>query len=78
MKKSVIAVSVLALLSLAGCASQSQIEEQNNQLAVISATLKQIQATQAEALVLQQMQTSVQIESKNLQTVQYQQQLQHK
>ncbi|HHK0379370.1 TPA: hypothetical protein ACQQJB_003543 [Pseudomonas aeruginosa] len=29
MKKSIAAVSVLALLSLAGCASQSQIDEKN-------------------------------------------------
>ncbi|MHC5208792.1 hypothetical protein [Pseudomonas chlororaphis] len=33
MKIGIVAVSVLALLSLIGCASQSQIEEQNNQLA---------------------------------------------
>lgn len=33
-----LASSVLALLSLTGCASQSQIEEQNKQLTAINVT----------------------------------------
>lgn len=78
MKKSIIAVSALALLSLTGCASHSQLDQQNKQLVAIEATLVQIQAAQAESLALQKTQTSLQVESKNLQTMQYQQQLQRK
>jgi murein lipoprotein len=68
------AASALALLSLTGCASQSQIEEQNKQLAAINVTLTQIQAAQAESLTLQKMQTKLQVESHNLQSAQFQQQ----
>lgn len=73
-----LASSVLALLSLTGCASQSQIEEQNKQLTAINVTLMQIQATQAESLTLQKMQTKLQVETHNLQNAQYQQQSQRK
>lgn len=68
------AASALALLSLTGCASQSQIEEQNKQLAAINVTLTQIQATQAESLNLQKMQTKLQVETHNMQNTQFQQQ----
>lgn len=78
MKKGLIAVSVLAALSLAGCASQAQIEAQNKQLASINNTLVQIQAAQAESLALQKIQTSVQVDSHNLQAAQSQQKLQRK
>lgn len=53
MKKSIVAVSVVAMMSIAGCASQSQIEEQNRQLAAINITLKQIQTNQMELISLQ-------------------------
>lgn len=68
------AASALALLSLTGCASQSQIEEQNKQLAAINVTLTQILATQAESLNLQKMQTKLQVENHNMQNTQFQQQ----
>lgn len=57
----------LAVLSLTGCASQAQIEDQNKQLAAINASLTQIQAVQAESLALQKMQTKIQVESHNQQ-----------
>lgn len=57
--------AVLAILSLTGCASQSQIDEQNKQLAAINVSLAQIQAVQAESLDLQKMQAKIQVESHN-------------
>lgn len=57
--------AALAVLSLTGCASQAQIDEQNKQLAAINASLTQIQAVQAESLELQKMQTKIQVESHN-------------
>lgn len=57
--------AALAVLSLTGCASQAQIDEQNKQLAAINASLTQIQAVQAESLDLQKMQTKIQVESHN-------------
>jgi murein lipoprotein len=65
-----LAASVLALLSLTGCASQSQIEEQNKQLAAINVTLAKIQANQAEAFALQKIQTNIQMDTHNLQVQQ--------
>ncbi|AGN33473.1 lipoprotein, putative (plasmid) [Pseudomonas fluorescens A506] len=59
--------TVLAILSLAGCASQAQIDEQNKQLAAINVSLTQIQAVQAESLALQKIQTKIQMESHNQQ-----------
>nr|WP_228857572.1 hypothetical protein [Pseudomonas syringae] len=76
MKVQILALSVLTLLSLTGCASQSQIEEQNRQLASINVALTQIQANQAESLSLQKMQTKLQFETHNVQNAQFQQQLQ--
>lgn len=57
--------AVLAILSLTGCASQAQIDEQNKQLAAINVSLTQIQAVQAESLELQKMQAKLQVESHN-------------
>jgi len=57
--------AALAILSLTGCASQAQIDEQNKQLAAINASLTQIQAVQAESLELQKMQAKIQVESHN-------------
>jgi murein lipoprotein len=59
--------AALAVLSLTGCASQAQIDEQNKQLAAINASLTQIQLVQAESLALQKMQTKIQVESHNQQ-----------
>lgn len=47
------AASAVFLLSLGGCASPSQIEQQNRQLAAINLSLLQIQANQAQAINLQ-------------------------
>lgn len=55
----------LAILSLTGCASHAQIDEQNKQLAAINVSLTQIQAVQAESLELQKMQAKIQVESHN-------------
>ncbi|MDF4211127.1 hypothetical protein P2W50_31235 [Pseudomonas protegens] len=57
--------AALAILSLTGCASQAQIDEQNKQLAAINVSLAQIQAVQAESLDLQKMQAKIQVESHN-------------
>jgi murein lipoprotein len=78
MQKGTITASVLALLSLAGCASQSQLDEQNKQIAALTVAVTQIQANQLESIALQKSQIALQAESKNLQTLQYQQQLQRK
>ncbi|MCS3472637.1 murein lipoprotein [Pseudomonas sp. JUb42] len=57
--------AALVILSLTGCASQAQIDEQNKQLAAINVSLTQIQAVQAESLELQKMQAKIQVESHN-------------
>ena len=57
--------AALVILSLTGCASQAQIDEQNKQLAAINVSLTQIQAVQAELLELQKMQAKIQVESHN-------------
>ena len=59
--------AALAILSLTGCASQAQIDEQNKQLEAINVTLTQMQAVQAESLALQKMQAKIQVESHNQQ-----------
>lgn len=60
-------VSAFALLSLGGCASQDQIDQQTEQLTAINASLAQIQANQVEAVTLQKQQMALQIQSNNLQ-----------
>lgn len=60
-----LSAAALAILSLTGCASQAQIDEQNKQLAAINVSLTQIQAVQAESLELQKMQAKIQVESHN-------------
>jgi murein lipoprotein len=57
--------AALVILSLTGCASQAQIDEQNKQLVAINVSLTQIQAVQAESLELQKMQAKIQVESHN-------------
>ncbi|WP_257605309.1 hypothetical protein [Pseudomonas sp. UMAB-40] len=71
----VVAVSALSLLSLGGCASQSQLNAQSQQLAAIELTLTQMQANQVESIALQKTQVAQQIESQNIQTLRRQQKL---
>lgn len=73
-----LAASALALLSLTGCASQAQIDEQNKQLAAINVSLTQIRVAQAESLAQQKVQTSVLVETHNLQAAEAAQQLKRK
>ena len=73
-----LAASALALLSLTGCASQAQIDEQSKQLAAINVSLTQIKAAQAEALAQQKVQTSVLIQTHNLQAAEVERQLKRK
>ena len=75
--KITLAATIMALLSIAGCASQSQVNDEAKQLASMQATLVKIQAAQAESLALQKTQASLQIESKNIQAMQYQRQFQN-
>ncbi|TES71934.1 MULTISPECIES: hypothetical protein [Pseudomonas syringae group] len=63
-------VAALTILSLTGCASQSQIDEQNKQLAAINVTLTQIQATQAQQFALQKVQTNILMDTHNLEVKQ--------
>ena len=67
-----IALSALFLLSLAGCATQAQVEQQTRQLEVISATLNQIQANQLASLEQQKAQTALQAQNNNLQAIERQ------
>lgn len=53
------AASALALLSLGGCATQSQIEQQTAQLTAVKVTLAHIQANQAHSLALQKSQVAL-------------------
>ncbi|MEE5177149.1 hypothetical protein V2K54_25900 [Pseudomonas alliivorans] len=62
--------AALGILSLTGCASQSQIDEQNKQLAAINVTLTQIQATQAQQFALQKVQTNILMDTHNLEVKQ--------
>jgi murein lipoprotein len=73
-----LAATALALLSLTGCATQAQLDEQNKQLAAINVSLTQIQAAQAESLAQQKVQTSVLVETHNLQAAEAAQQLKRK
>ncbi|WP_223283084.1 hypothetical protein, partial [Pseudomonas amygdali] len=60
------------MLSLTGCATQSQVDRQTNQLEVISASLKQIQANQQQSIELQKLQADLQQQSNNEQALQRQ------
>jgi murein lipoprotein len=61
-----VVASALALMSLTGCATHSQIEEQNKQLTEINLSLKVIQAQQASSLAMQQVQTKMLMDTYNL------------
>ncbi|RMO98751.1 hypothetical protein ALQ33_01002 [Pseudomonas syringae pv. philadelphi] len=70
--RTALTLSVVFMLSLTGCANQSQVDEQTHMLEVISATLKQMQANQQVAIALQQSQTALQAQSNNEQALQRQ------
>lgn len=55
-----LAATALALLSLSGCASQSQIDEQNKQLANLNLSLQQIQQNQLKSMEYQKAQIAYQ------------------
>lgn len=74
----ILAASVLALLSLSGCASRAQIDEQNKQLTAINISLTQIHAAQMESLAQQKVQTSTLVQSHNLQAAEAAQQMKRK
>ncbi|MHC8403514.1 hypothetical protein ACYZTX_29845 [Pseudomonas sp. MDT1-17] len=57
--------SALALLSLTGCASQAQIDEQNKQLATMTLVLTQIQANQLKSMEFQKAQLTYQQQQLN-------------
>ncbi|KOP50877.1 hypothetical protein OX88_27255, partial [Pseudomonas coronafaciens pv. porri] len=65
-------LSAVFMLSLTGCATQSQVDEQTHMLEVISATLKQMQANQQVAIALQQSQTALQAQSNEAQAIERQ------
>ena len=65
-------LSALLMMSLTGCATQAQIEQQNRQLETISVSLKQIQANQQPGLELQRTQAALQAQGNALQTMQRQ------
>jgi murein lipoprotein len=73
-----LAASGLALLSLTGCASPAQIDEQNKQLAAINVSLMKIQENQLKSIEFQQDQGALQIQSNNVQKQQYELQVRGK
>ncbi|HGJ7738037.1 TPA: hypothetical protein ACYSE6_006601 [Pseudomonas aeruginosa] len=74
-RKTVTASIALAFLALTGCAQQPpeprnaspvQLKKINQQLETMNATLKQIEANQAEALTLQRAQYAAQVEGNSM------------
>ncbi|WP_346396849.1 hypothetical protein [Pseudomonas syringae] len=65
-------LSAMFMLSLTGCATQSQLDRQANQLEVISASLKQIQANQQVSIALQHQQAALQAQSNEAQAIERQ------
>nr|WP_238986165.1 hypothetical protein [Pseudomonas syringae] len=70
--RTALTLSAVFMLSLTGCATQSQFDRQSNQLEVISASLNQIQANQQQSIELQKLQADLQQQSNNEQTLQRQ------
>ncbi|KAA8688740.1 hypothetical protein AL053_28355 [Pseudomonas savastanoi pv. fraxini] len=70
--RTALTLSAVFMLSLTGCATQSQVDRQSNQLEVISASLKQIQANQQQSIDLQKLQADLQQQSNNEQALQRQ------
>ncbi len=61
----ILAASTMALLSLTGCASQAQIDEQNKQLASMNNSLVQIQENQLKSMEYQKAQLTYQQQQVN-------------
>ncbi|KWS83469.1 hypothetical protein [Pseudomonas syringae] len=70
--RTALTLSAVFMLSLTGCATQSQLDQQTNQLEVISASLNQIQANQQQSIELQKLQADLQQQSNNEQALQRQ------
>ncbi|AXH60437.1 hypothetical protein ACDH60_28460 [Pseudomonas ficuserectae] len=70
--RTALTLSAVFMLSLTGCATQSQVDEQTHLLEVISASLKQIQANQQQSIELQKLQADLQQQSNNEQALQRQ------
>lgn len=64
------ALSAVFMLSLSGCATQSQVDQQTKQMIQMNATLKQLQTAQQVSIALQQTQVSLQQQSNNEQMLQ--------
>ncbi|KWT13171.1 hypothetical protein [Pseudomonas amygdali] len=70
--RTALTLSAVFMLSLTGCATQSQVDEQTHLLEVINASLKQIQANQQQSIELQKLQADLQQQSNNEQALQRQ------
>ncbi|MFA0940683.1 hypothetical protein ACDH53_25225 [Pseudomonas tremae] len=70
--RTALTLSAVFMLSLTGCATQSQLDRQANQLEVISASLKQIQANQQVSIALQHQQAELQAQSNEAQAIERQ------
>lgn len=70
--RTALTLSAMFMLSLTGCATQSQLDRQANQLEVISASLKQIQANQQVSIALQHQQAALQAQSNEAQAIERQ------
>ncbi|KAA8699539.1 hypothetical protein [Pseudomonas cannabina] len=70
--RTALTLSAVFMLSLTGCATQSQVDEQTHLLEVINASLKQIQANQQQSIDLQKLQADLQQQSNNEQALQRQ------
>ncbi|EFW77276.1 MULTISPECIES: hypothetical protein [Pseudomonas syringae group genomosp. 2] len=68
--RTALTLSAVFMLSLTGCATQSQVDRQTNQLEVISASLKQIQVNQQQSIELQKLLAELQQQSNNEQALQ--------
>lgn len=69
--RTALTLSAVFMLSLSGCATQSQVDQQTRQLIEVNNTLKQIQVAQQVSIALQQSQVGLQVQS-NTQALQRQ------
>ena len=69
--RTALTLSAVFMLSLSGCATQSQVDQQTRQLIEVNNTLKQIQVAQQVAIALQQNQVALQVQG-NAQALQRQ------
>nr|WP_238986164.1 hypothetical protein [Pseudomonas syringae] len=70
--RTALTLSAVFMLSLTGCATQSQVDRQTRMLEVISASLKQIQANQQQSIELQKLQADLQQQSNEAQAIERQ------